>query len=322
MIAWREIQRQNFTSWEKLAAFLQLATNGPVIKSRFSLNLPLRLAQKIKKRDWDDPILKQFLPHRLEMVKNPEFTDDPVGDQHSQQSEKLLKKYQGRALLICTSSCAMHCRYCFRQNFPYETQGGFDDELRLIEQDASLTEIILSGGDPLSLADRVLEELLHRLDQISHLKRVRFHTRFPIGIPERIDTPFLEILANRRLQVIFVIHCNHPQELDDDVAKALKKIQCLGIPVLNQAVLLQGVNDSVEVLKELCEKLADAGVLPYYLHQLDKVQGAAHFEVDEQKGQALIDELTTLLSGYAVPKYVKEVSGHPSKLHLIECLQS
>ena len=326
MVAWRQIQRQNFTCWKKLAEFLQLdpAHFPDILKdSKFPLNLPLRLAQKIKKNTWDDPILLQFLPVNKEKEIVPGFKTDPVGDLEARQSSKLLKKYQGRALLVCTSSCAMNCRFCFRQNYDYETQDKtFAHEIELIRQDSSLTEIILSGGDPLSLSNETLTSLIKRLDVIPHLERLRFHTRFPIGIPERIDEEFLSLLEQIRLQVFFVIHTNHPSELDAQVISALKKIQKLGIPVLNQAVLLRGVNDNLSTLKALCEKLAANGILPYYLHQLDRVQGAAHFEVSEEEGRALIAELTQQMSGYAVPKYVKEEAGEASKTGLLESIDS
>lgn len=322
MVAWRQIQRQNFTCWKKLTEFLQLdPAHFPAIlkDSKFPLNLPLRLAQKIKKNTWDDPILLQFLPVNKEKELMPGFNADPVGDHEARQSSKLLKKYQGRALLVCTSSCAMNCRFCFRQNYDYETQDKtFAEEIELIRQDSTLTEIILSGGDPLSLSNETLTNLIQKLDVIPHLERLRFHTRFPIGIPERIDEEFLSLLEQIRLQVFFVIHSNHPSELDAQVLSALKKVQKLGIPVLNQTVLLRGVNDNVTTMKALCEKLSGNGILPYYLHQLDRVQGAAHFEVPEEEGKALIAELTELISGYAVPKFVKEEAGESSKTSLLE----
>jgi EF-P beta-lysylation protein EpmB len=322
MIPWRQVQRQNFTCWKKLASFLELdPVHFPKIlkTSHFPLNLPLRLAQKIEKNTWEDPILLQFLPQQKERIRAPGFKKDPVGDSEARQTSKLLKKYQGRALLACTSSCAMNCRFCFRQNYEYETEvKGFDKEIELLQEDSTLTEIILSGGDPLSLSNETLDKLIGQLDQIPHLKRLRFHTRFPIGIPERINEPFLALLEKRRMQVFFVVHSNHPSELDDEVLLALKKIQKLGIPVLNQTVLLKDVNDNIPVLKALCERLSDHGIIPYYLHQLDRVQGSAHFEVSEERGKELIEQLTELLSGYAVPKYVKEEAGEASKTMLSE----
>ncbi len=317
MIPWRAIQKTNFNSGKSLVEFLELdAENAREVleRSRFTLNLPRRLAEKIEKNNLDDPILKQFVPLREELVSSVGFSCDPVGDTSSQKTTKLLQKYVGRALLVCTSSCTMHCRYCFRQNFPYDTSDKlFDEELEAIAQDCTLEEIILSGGDPLSLSDLVLQQLLQALTSINHVQRIRFHTRFPIGIPERIDDSFLQILASTKVQIIFVIHVNHPRELDEDVIASLKKIQRLGIPVLNQAVLLKGVNDNLLTLKTLFETLINIGVMPYYLHQLDRVQGTAHFEVEEEVGLSLLEELRGCLPGYAIPQYVREIAGKPSK---------
>lgn len=324
MISWRAIQKNNFSSWKPLIDFLELdAENAREVlqRSRFSLNLPRRLAEKIEKNNLDDPILKQFVPLREELISSAGFSCDPVGDTSSQKTTKLLQKYVGRALLVCTSSCAMHCRYCFRQNFPYDTSDKlFDEELEAIAQDCTLEEIILSGGDPLSLSDALLQQLLQALTSINHVQRIRFHTRFPIGIPERIDDSFLQILASTKAQIIFVIHVNHPRELDEDVIASLKKIQKLGIPVLNQAVLLKGVNDNLLTLKTLFETLINNGILPYYLHQLDQVQGAAHFEVAEDIGLSLLQQLRSCLPGYAIPQYVREVAGEPSKSPIIDKL--
>lgn len=314
---WRQILRTNFTQWEKLADYLELneiQRNSILPKSRFPLNLPLRLAQKIPKGTLDDPILRQFLPTNQENQTVTSFVKDPVGDSICRREPKLLHKYEGRVLLVCTSACAMHCRYCFRQNFDYDVDDNtFAKELDVISKDKSIHEVILSGGDPLSLSDRTLRKLLEELAKMSHITRIRFHTRFPIGIPERIDEDFLSLLKNIPCQVLFIIHANHPRELDEEIITALKLIQKLGIMVLSQAVLLRGVNDDVSTLKSLCETLVDNGILPYYLHQLDRVEGAAHFEVPEERGHFLIKEIAKQLPGYAVPKYVREVSGEPSK---------
>lgn len=315
--AWKQILKSNFTDWILLADFLELDTTQRsqiIANRRFPLFLPRRLAQKIPKRTLDDPILKQFLPVQEELISQDNFVLDPVGDSNCRFESKLLRKYRGRALIVCTSACAMHCRFCFRQHFDYDKQGkNFDKELLLIAEDPSVREVILSGGDPLSLSNQDLQKLFAGLSSIPHVRRIRFHTRFPIGIPERIDPEFLEILAHSSKQVWFVTHINHPREPDADVLKALKSIQKLGIPVLNQAVLLRGVNDCADTLSELCELLTDHGIMPYYLHQLDKVQGSAHFEVDEEKGIELIQQLSEKMSGFAVPRYVKEIYGKPSK---------
>jgi EF-P beta-lysylation protein EpmB len=319
---WRQIQLKNVKSWEKLADFLHLTEEDRkhiLPKSAFSLNLPLRLAEKIEKGTLEDPILKQYLPVQKELRVSSGFSLDPVQDQSFRKAPRLLHKYEARALLITTGACAMHCRYCFRRHFPYEGGAlGYEEELELIRQDSSLREIILSGGDPLSLGNEELQTLLQKLDQMPSLQRVRFHTKFPIGIPERIDEPFLQMLKDMQKQVIFVIHVNHPKELDDEIFTALKKVQKLGIPVLSQSVLLRGVNDQVAVLKNLFETLSDHGILPYYLHQLDPVEGASHFEVPQEEGVALMQELSKHLSGYSLPRYAKEIPGRPSKV-LISC---
>lgn len=318
---WRQIQRENFTDWKELLTFLQLdlSTAEAIVshKSKFSLNLPRRLAQKITKSHWEDPVLLQFLPTLRELEASPLFVIDAVADGASRRTPKLLHKYHGRALLLCTSACAMHCRYCFRQHFDYEASDKlFQEELRAIAAETSLSEILLSGGDPLSLSNLQLGHLLSSLGRIPHLKRIRFHTRFPIGIPERIDTGFLELLAACPKQVVFVIHCNHAQEFDEEIFEQLKRVQQLGIPVLSQSVLLKNINDDVQTLKNLFELLIDHGIIPYYLHQLDRVQGAAHFEVSETEGKHLMDQLGVLLPGYALPRYVREIPHQPHKTPL------
>lgn len=314
---WRQIQRNNFTKLDLLLNFLELSDEyrGKILqRPRFVLNLPQRLAAKIAKNTLDDPILRQFVPLEEELISTPGFVVDPVQDHKFQKTKKVLHKYKGRALLITTSACAMHCRYCFRQNFPYETEEkSFDSEISYIEQDPTLTEIILSGGDPLSLSDGALANLFRSLDSISHLKRIRFHTRFPIGIPERIDNSFLDLLASSSKQIFFIIHANHPRELDSDVIASIKKIQYLGIPVLNQSVLLKGVNDDEATLLSLSEALVDAGVIPYYLHTLDPVQGAGHFALPDERGPQLIRYIQENLSGFGVPRLVREEPGLPSK---------
>lgn len=314
---WKQILRQNFNQLEPLADFLQLTPGQRsllLLKPKFALNLPLRLAQKIQKSTLDDPILKQFIPHQNENDLFEGFLPEPVADAKFRKETKLLQKYEGRVLLICTSACAMHCRYCFRQNYDYTTNEKlFKNELEFIRNDPSIHEVILSGGDPLSLSDEILRPLLESIDVIPHISRIRFHTRFPIGIPERIDDSFLELLSSLKKQVWFVIHVNHKRELDDEILQRLKALSKLGCQLLNQSVLLKGVNDDVEILSELCEELVNHGILPYYLHQLDRVQGASHFEVKEEEGRRLIAELMKRLPGYAVPKFVREIPGETSK---------
>ena len=314
---WRKIQKENFTQTKALLDYLEMgAEMQKKILSRtpFPLNLPTRLAEKIKKNTLDDPILRQFVPLEEENIAVPGFVADPLQDLSFCKTKKLLHKYHGRALLITTSACAMHCRFCFRQHFPYETTlSGFEEEIAYLEKTKSLSEVILSGGDPLSLSTETLEQLFDAFQKISHLHRIRFHTRFPLGIPERIDAPFLNLLASCKQQIVFIIHCNHPIELDEDVTRALKKIHKQGIPILNQSVLLKGVNDEEKTLLKLSEALIDAGILPYYLHQLDPVAGATHFSLPHQRGLELISYLQKNISGYGVPRLVREEPGQLSK---------
>jgi EF-P beta-lysylation protein EpmB len=295
------------------------------MKPGFRLNLPRRLAEKMPKGTLDHPLTRQFVPRRDEQDRVAGFREDPVEDGRFQQTPRLLHKYAGRMLMVTTGACAMHCRYCFRQNYEYAGGGFPEQELRTLADDPSISEVILSGGDPLSLQDSALERILRAIDDIPHIKRVRFHSRFPIGIPERITPALLDILSRCRPQLWFVIHCNHALELDQDVCQALKQLQRLGIPVLNQAVLLRGVNDRLEDQVELSNMLVDHGVQPYYLHQLDRVAGAQHFEVSHAEGLALIEDMRAQLSGYAVPSYVQEIAGQPNKtplLHSFEILQT
>ena len=316
---WRKVLRQNFTSVQELAAFLEIShlLDKLHLKPEFILNLPRRLATKIEKGTLTDPLFLQFVPLQRETEIHPGFCEDPVHDAQFVKEGSLLQKYRARVLLITTSACAMHCRYCFRKNFEYETkERSFTKELDSIRNDPSIEEVILSGGDPLSLGDKELEKLLKELEKIPHIQRIRFHTRFPMGIPERIDASFLSLLENVHKQCIFVIHANHPREFDADIWHALKKLQRLGIPLLCQTVLLRGVNDQVAVAQELFSLLVNHGVMPYYLHQLDRVQGASHFEVSKEEGLQIINTLQTSLPGYAIPRYVQELPGKEGKISL------
>ncbi|OJU79903.1 MAG: EF-P beta-lysylation protein EpmB [Chlamydia sp. 32-24] len=323
-MTWKSILKTNFTNIDKLINYLQLDEKNAakVLRhSKFIFNLPYRLAQKIEKNNVEDPLFKQFVPTIEELAYNPNFLVDPVQDQSFGCTKKLLQKYNGRALLVSTSACAMHCRYCFRQNFPYETKvKGFEEELSWLKNNSSVKEVILSGGDPLSLPNANLHNFIQECEKISHIKRIRFHTRFIIGIPERIDDEFIAMLKKSRFSFWFILHINHPREIDQDIIAKIDQLKRIGCNVLNQAVLLKNVNDNVETLVELCETLIDANIIPYYLHQLDRVQGAQHFEVKEEKGHFLIKELEKRLPGFAVPKYVKEIAGEPNKTRLLPVL--
>lgn len=314
---WRRVQRQNFSSIPLLADFLQLSEEDRsrlLGKTPFPLNLPRRLAEKMEKGNLADPLLLQFVPLVDEEEVRPGFVADPVRDLDFLQEKKLLQKYEGRILLLTTSACAMHCRFCFRKNFPYETgERGFEVDLKRIEGDRSISEVILSGGDPLSLSEGDLLSLFSALEGMDHIKRIRFHTRFPIGIPERIDEGFLSLLRDCSKQVYFILHVNHPRELDEDLFSALKQVHRTGASLLSQTVLLKGVNDSGEVLLELFEALIDHGIVPYYLHCLDPVLGTGHFDVSEEKGKELIQYLKERLSGFGVPRLVREIPNERSK---------
>ncbi len=311
---WRQIQRSNITRHDQLIEFLKIEKSTTLINPKFPLNLPIRLAKKMPKGTLDDPLTRQFVPLLNEAHITSGFTPDPVGDRGCQRTPKLLHKYSGRALLVTTSACAMHCRYCFRQQYPYETQiKDYTQELDILSRDDSISEAILSGGDPLSLSDQKLKQLIENLNQIPHLRRIRLHSRFPIGIPERITLEILHTLTQSPKQIYFVTHINHPRELDTTVLAALARLQHIGIPVLNQAVLLHQVNDDIETLHQLFETLADHAILPYYLHQLDRVQGTAHFEVPIKKGLHLLNQLRGRLPGYAIPQYVQDLPSTASK---------
>lgn len=316
--SWTEILRQNFSSLDALADFLKLSTTQRQQLSYqrpFPLNLPRRLAEKIAKESLNDPIFKQFVPITDEELSSQGFCPDPLQELQFRTHHKLLHKYQGRALLLCTSACAMHCRFCFRQHFPYTPiQTGFEQEIAILSADSSIQEVILSGGDPLSLSDRLLQQLLDALAAIPHLKRIRFHSRFPIGIPERINDTLCASLANLPQQVWFVLHANHPSEFDNDIFHHLSLLKKAGVSLLHQGVLLRDINDDAATLARLYEMLVDHGITPYYLHQLDRVAGASHFEVPLEKGQQIMKSLSTILSGYALPRYVREVAGAPSKV--------
>lgn len=318
---WQRVLIQNIKSATALADYLELspAQRDQLLQDpKFVWNVPLRLAGKMKKGSITDPLFLQFAALKQELVVTEGFKEDPVQDGCFQKTPRLLQKYQTRALLVSTSACAMHCRFCFRQSYPYESgPKDFEEELALLAEDSSIDEIILSGGDPLSLPPRVLKELILRLEAIPHLKRLRFHSRFPIGIPERIDEEFLQMIENSRFAIWFVLHVNHPAELDQDVLQSMALLKQRGVMVLSQTVLLKDVNDQEKILEELFRKLVDCGILPYYLHQLDRVQGAAHFEVPIERGLELIRYLMGVLPGYAVPKYVQEIPFVKNKTRLM-----
>jgi EF-P beta-lysylation protein EpmB len=258
------------------------------------------------------------LPLAAEREPAAGYSADPLAEQAALAAPALVRKYDGRVLLLATGGCAVNCRYCFRREFPYAESGagtaGTDAAVAAVAADPSISEVILSGGDPLLLDDDRLDDLLSALGALPHVRRIRIHTRLPIVLPSRVTTRLVALLAGARPACAVVVHSNHPAELDDSVAAALARLAAARSILLNQAVLLAGVNDSIEVLRELSERLVDLGVVPYYLHLLDRVSGAAHFEVPEPAAMALHAALRAALPGYAVPRLVREVPGERAKV--------
>ncbi len=317
---WRSLWREAVTDASELLALLglsALAAQLPPADAGFALRVPRGFVARMRHGDARDPLLLQVLPQLAELDVVPGFVADAVGDLAAREAQGVLHKYHGRALLIASGSCAINCRYCFRRHFPYGEEmaaaGQWRKALEHVRQDDSIGELILSGGDPLALSTAKLDELSRGLADLPHVVRLRIHTRLPVVLPERIDTAFTRWLADLPLQKVVVLHANHAREFDVHVDAACARLRGAGATLLNQSVLLQGINDAADTLVALSERLFAAGVLPYYLHQLDRVQGAAHFEVDDARAQALVDALRSRLPGYLVPKLVREVCGDPSK---------
>lgn len=285
----------------------------------FALRVPRAFIARMKPGDAQDPLLLQVLTQGQEFVQAPGYSTDPL-DEQSSVVPGLLHKYRNRALLLVKGGCAVNCRYCFRRHFPYQENPGnkrsWQTAIDYIAAHPELDEIIFSGGDPLMAKDQELAWLIDALAQIPHLKRLRIHSRLPVVIPARITDGLCQILAETRLQVLMVTHINHAQEIDAALQQAMQQLKRAGVTLLNQSVLLRGVNDNAATLAALSNALFDAGILPYYLHVLDKVQGAAHFFVSDDEARALVRELLTQVSGYMVPKLAREIGGEPSKTPL------
>jgi len=285
----------------------------------FPLRVPHSFVDKMEKGNIHDPLLRQVLPLNEESEIVPGYSSDPLDEQNNDQPG-LLHKYHNRVLLILKSGCAIHCRYCFRRHFPFdEHKGGtsvWQKSLTYIHAHTELNEVILSGGDPLMAKDHELEWLINEIGKISHIKRLRIHSRLPVVIPSRVTDELCRILHSTRLQVIMVSHINHANEIDDNLRIAFSALKQAGVTLLNQGVLLKGVNDSADAQVALNETLFEAGIQPYYLHVLDKVQGAAHYYVSDQRAKEIITEMMTQVSGYMVPRLTREIGGRPSKTPL------
>ena len=293
--------------------------SGAGARRLFALRVPRAFAARMQRGDPHDPLLLQVITSQQEFVDAPGYSTDPL-DEQSSVVPGLLHKYRNRALLLVKGGCAVNCRYCFRRHFPYaDNQGNkrnWQQALEYIRQQPELDEIIFSGGDPLMAKDHELDWLIGELEQIPHLKRLRIHSRLPVVIPKRITEALCQRLAQSRLQVLMVTHINHANEIDDDLRDGMRMLKRAGVTLLNQSVLLRGINDDATTLAALSNALFDAGILPYYLHVLDKVQGAAHFYVSDVQARAIVRELLAKVSGYMVPKLAREIGGEPSKTPL------
>ena len=317
---WRELWRQAITDPAELLQAVGLGERSdllPADDAGFALRVPRGFVARMRRGDPHDPLLLQVLPRRAEHDHVEGYATDAVGDMAAKAGHGMLHKYEGRALLIASGSCAINCRYCFRRHFPYNEEiaaaSQWREALARLRADPSIRELILSGGDPLALATRKLEELGRGLAELPQVIRLRIHSRLPVVLPERIDDAFVAWLGNLPLQKVVVLHANHPNELDASVDAACARLRDAGASLLNQSVLLRGINDDADTLAELSERLFAAGVLPYYLHQLDRVQGAAHFEVSDAEALELQQKLRARLPGYLVPRLVREVAGDTAK---------
>ncbi len=284
----------------------------------FGLRVPRAFVNRMQVGNPHDPLLLQVLPLHAELESHPQYTLDPLGEKQANAIPGILHKYKKRLLLTLTGTCAIHCRYCFRRHFPYQENipksADWPEIKQYIESQADINEVVLSGGDPLSVSNRRFAEWLARLESLPQLKTLRIHTRLPIVVPRRIDDELLQLLKTSRFQIVMVVHCNHPAELDPQTKSQLQRCRDHGITMLNQTVLLHGINDNIDTLVALNEQLFECQVLPYYLHLLDKVEGAAHFDINKQDAVALYRKLMHELPGYLLPKLVCEVAGERHKV--------
>jgi len=312
-------QQQMRDAWREPRALLAWLGHDPDAfalddSARFGFLVTRAFAGRMRPGDPNDPLLRQVLPLAAEQDAAPGFGPDPVGDLASRAAPGLLHKYHGRALMVATESCPIHCRYCFRREFDYRSQRPDPEAVAaMFEQHPEIDELLLSGGDPLMLSNARLKRLTDRLADIDTIARLRIHSRVPVTLPARIDTGLLAWLDNLPWQVVVVIHANHANEFDANVAAALTRLRATGATVLNQAVLLAGVNDHADALEALMRAGFEAGALPYYLHQLDRVTGSAHFEVDDQRALELLAAVRARLPGYLVPRLVRERPGDAAK---------
>jgi EF-P beta-lysylation protein EpmB len=308
------------TLWQMLDLPLSLLPQARSAARQFRLRVPAGFVHRMGKGDPNDPLLRQILPLGEELVETPDYSTDPLEEMDAMPVPGLLHKYPGRVLLTLTGACAVNCRYCFRRHYPYSDANPAREHwpatLEYLAQREQINEVILSGGDPLTLTDARLASMTKDLASIPHIATLRLHSRVPVVLPERIDSSLLDWMSASRLRIALVIHCNHANEIDTSVTHALKQLKSADVTLLNQSVLLKGINDDAESLCELGHRLFEAGVLPYYLHQLDAVQGAAHFAVSDTRAHQLMDKIRSLLPGYLVPRLVRESPGESAKTPL------
>lgn len=322
---WQQLLKTQIRTPEALWQYLKLSEEqlpqARLAAKKFPLRVPRGFADKINAQDPYDPILRQILPLESELDVAPGYSHDPLGEAEATPLPGLIHKYHGRVLLITSTQCAINCRYCFRREFPYEdnrlSKAQWAPVFDYITHDESISEVILSGGDPLSLSNTALQWFVNQCESIPHVQRLRIHSRLPVVLPERIDVGLVDLLKNSRLQKVMVIHSNHANEIDGTLGKALQPLKKIGITLLNQTVLLKGINDKASTLAELSDALFNIDVLPYYLHLLDRVNGAHHFEVDRSTAQEIYNELLALRSGYLIPKFVQEIAGERNKTPIL-----
>ncbi len=318
---WQTELGNAFTNFGDLLKFLNLSPEflpcSELAALSFTMRVPVGYAECMEKGNPNDPLLRQVLPVSDELNSYPGFINDPVGDLDAAKPGGIIHKYHGRILLITTGGCAIHCRYCFRRNFPYAdlqlNKARVQEALQYIHDNPDINEVILSGGDPLLLSDNRLNLLLREISQFPHIKRIRIHSRIPIVLPSRITSQLLENFNRLPQQIIMVLHCNHSNEISQDVVQACSMLKQHQIQLFNQAVLLKGVNDQIEQLVQLSEKLFANNIIPYYLHLLDKANGTGHFDVAETTAIAIMNGVKAKLPGYLVPKLVRETAGATSK---------
>ncbi len=322
---WRDDYRASAISPDDLLQKLEIKRDDLPYRidpqSPFPLKAPPHFISLMEKGNPHDPLLLQVLSRFVERDSAPGFVDDPVEEADKFRSTGLLQKYTGRALLITTGVCAIHCRYCFRRHYEYDENQAtaapaLSASFDVLKRDNTVRELILSGGDPLSLSDDKLEELFKRAAEIAHISVIRIHTRTLTTVPSRVTLKLLDIIRGSGKRVVIVAHTNHANEIDDVVIRALRAVKSAGAELLNQAVLLRGVNDNSEILERHCWRLFEAGVAPYYVHLLDRVDGASHFDVPLSVAVTLDNALREQLPGYLMPRFVKETPGSPYKTPL------